>query len=269
MSAVARRPGWLAYLALMGLALALLAALWLAPGPLARWRHWQAPPPQAPNLDDVQAAAPHANPAARATYPEVLARPLFSPTRQPQAAASSPQAPAAAPASIDSVQLRGLIVGPTLSGVMLEEDGQTRFLRVGARVGDWTLVQLRRQAAVFERQGQRREFQLPTAQAEGAPGAGGAVGAAAPPGSPTQTRVPTSPEGAAAASGERVRQAQRPERAAATEGANADGPSPSAAPATPAAASTEGVPTPPSPAAPPARAKPASPSAPRGPSTLM
>ena len=72
-----------------------LAALWFGPGPAAGWRQWQAPQPQPPNLDDVQAAALRFNPAAGAAYPQVLERPLLNPARRPQASASA--GPAAAP----------------------------------------------------------------------------------------------------------------------------------------------------------------------------
>ena len=86
-------PLALLVLALMALA---LAVLWLAPGVPAGWRHWQAPAPQAPKLDDVQAAARQFNPAAVAVYPAVLERPLMSPARRPPAPAS---AAVAAPAA--------------------------------------------------------------------------------------------------------------------------------------------------------------------------
>ena len=55
------------YVGAIALMAALLAALWWAPGPLAAWRHWQAPAPQAPKLDDVQAALLRAGGAAAAT----------------------------------------------------------------------------------------------------------------------------------------------------------------------------------------------------------
>ena len=74
---------------LIALNLVLLGALavaWLAPGPLARWRTWQAPAPQPLSLADVDAALLVANPAAAAAYPAVLARPLMEPARRPQAA---------------------------------------------------------------------------------------------------------------------------------------------------------------------------------------
>ena len=83
------RLGAVMSLVFAALLTAALAALWLAPGPQARWRQWQAPPPQAPQLDDVQAASLRANPAAQANYPAVLERPLFNPARRPQASASA------------------------------------------------------------------------------------------------------------------------------------------------------------------------------------
>ena len=81
----------------LGLA-AVLAVLWLAPGAPAQWRTWQAPQPQPPTLDDIDAAQLTPNPAAGAAYPGVLQRPLMDPARRPQAAASAPAAAAAAPA---------------------------------------------------------------------------------------------------------------------------------------------------------------------------
>lgn len=146
-------------LAVAALLAAALAALWLAPGPQARWRQWQAPPPQAPQLDDVQTASLRPNPAAVATYPAVLERPLFNPARRPQPSASAPAA-APAPAAIEQVRLQGLVAGPLLTGVMLQEDGNDRFVRTGEQVGDWTLRAIEGRDAVFERAGQQRRIQL-------------------------------------------------------------------------------------------------------------
>ena len=108
-------------LAVAALLAAALAALWLAPGPQARWRQWQAPPPQAPQLDDVQTASLRPNPAAVATYPAVLERPLFNPARRPQASASAAAAMPPAPSAIEQAKLQGLVAGPTLTGVMLHK----------------------------------------------------------------------------------------------------------------------------------------------------
>jgi len=144
------RAGTIVYLAAVGLLTFVLAALWLAPGPQARWRQWQAPAPQAPQLDDVQAAQLRPNPAATANYPGVVQRPLFSPDRRPVAAASA-AAPAAPPVAIEQVRLQGLVAGPSLTGVMLEEQGKTRFVRVGETVADWKLERVQARAALFSR----------------------------------------------------------------------------------------------------------------------
>ena len=187
------------YVTALALLAAALAALWLAPGPLAGWRHWQAPPPQAPNLDDVPAALLRANPAAAATYPAVLRRPLFSPTRQPQAGATagSAAAPAPAPNAIDKIKLQGVVVGPTLAGVMLDDDGQARFVRPGERVGDWTLARIQGRRAVFSRRGQERTLDWP-APGAAEPAAAKAATPARVGAAPEATRAPANSAGVAA-----------------------------------------------------------------------
>ncbi|WP_377559763.1 hypothetical protein, partial [Ottowia beijingensis] len=152
----------------LGLA-AVLAVLWLAPGAPAQWRTWQAPQPQPPSLDDIDAAQLTPNPAAGAAYPGVLQRPLMDPARRPQAAASAPAAAAAAPpppAAIEKIKLLGIVAGPALSGVLIDEDGQSRFVRRGERVGDWTLDSLQDRAAAFVRGAERRSIELPVTYAD-------------------------------------------------------------------------------------------------------
>ena len=172
---------------LIALNLALLGALavaWLAPGPLARWRTWQAPAPQPLSLADVDAALLVANPAAAAAYPAVLARPLMEPARRPQAAASGPLAAASEPppaSTLDKLTLQGIVAGPTLNGVLVNEDGKSRFVRRGERVGDWTLERLSGREAVFARAEERRRIELPVAH-------GGPADAAAP--LPVPARAP-------------------------------------------------------------------------------
>ena len=186
------------YAAALALMLVLLAALWWAPGPLAAWRQWQAPPPQAPNLDDVRAAVLRANPAAAALSPVVTERPLFNDTRRAALpATSAASAPKAAPSPIEQARLQGVIAGPTLSGVMLEEGGKARFVRVGESVGDWKLARLHDRQAVFVRGGQERtlEWQAPAAAA--APGAAAPSGA--PGAAPTTGAAPTATNAAAGA----------------------------------------------------------------------
>lgn len=155
-------PLYIAFTALVGL---ILAALWLGPGPLAQWRQWQAPSPQAPNFDDARASALRPNPAATAQDPLVLERPLFYPSRRAQAPASAASSAVAAPpppppSPIEQAKLQGIVAGPLLTGVMLLEDGKTRFVRTGEQVGDWTLRAVQGREALFERAGQQRRIEL-------------------------------------------------------------------------------------------------------------
>ena len=148
-----------------------LAALWLGLGPAAAWRQWQAPEPQAPNLDDVKAATLGFNPAAGAAYPQVLERPQLNPARRPQAAASAvPEA--APPTAIEEAKMQGIVAGATLTGVFLEEKGEARFVRLGEKVGDWTLQSIQGRDILFKRGSEERRIELPYARADTAPQAG-------------------------------------------------------------------------------------------------
>ncbi|MFV0680479.1 hypothetical protein [Ottowia sp.] len=186
-------PALLAAIAVMALA---LAGLWLAPSSLATWRQWQAPPTQAPNLDDVQAAALVANPAAVAAYPVVLERPLMSPARRPQAAASAASAAVAVPTTaIEQMKLRGLIDGPALNGVLVEEGAkgeQARFVKLGEQVGDWTLQSIQGRKATFARRGQTKDIELPQLSGDQEQGAAQPA-APAPPARPTAPARPANP----------------------------------------------------------------------------
>jgi len=151
-------------LAAIGALLALtLAALWLGPGPVAAWRAWSPPAPQAPNLDDARAALLSANPAATAAYPAVLERPLLQPSRRPDPAASGAAAEDAPPppAAIELVKLLGLVNSRELTGVLLQEQGERRFVRQGEKVGDWTLSAIDGRMAVFTRGGENKQIELP------------------------------------------------------------------------------------------------------------
>ena len=155
---------------LLALLALLLLVLWQAPGPLAGWRYWQAPPPQAPNLADVQAALLQVNPAAVAEHPEVLQRPLFSATRRPPSpAAVAESAPPPPPEKnpLDEVRIQGLLSGPTLQGVMLAEGDQTRFVALGQKVGAWTLRQVAADHVVFGRGSKQHRLELSVANAQG------------------------------------------------------------------------------------------------------
>jgi hypothetical protein len=147
---------------------AALAALWLGPGALAGWRAWSPPPAQAPNLDDARTALLNPNPAATAAYPAVLERPLIAPTRRPEAPATAEAEPAP-PNAIEQVKLTGLLTGPTLTGVMIEEDGKPRFVRRDQKIGDWTLTAIQGRQLLFTRGGERKQIELPYASMASAP----------------------------------------------------------------------------------------------------
>lgn len=157
-----------------------LAALWFSP--VAPWRVWSPPQPQAPNLDDARAALLGPNLAAAATYPVVLARPLFQPTRRPPEpeATGTPAGPVAAPAAIEQIKLLGLVSGTTLTGVLIEEQGARRFVRSDEQVGDWKLQAIEGRYAVFARGSERKQIELPRAYLNQGSQGGGAAAAAAP-----------------------------------------------------------------------------------------
>ncbi len=185
---ITRPTGATAGLLALNLGLAVvLAALWLAPGAPAQWRSWQAPAPQPPSLDDIDAAQLTPNPAAGAAYPGVLQRPLMDPSRRPQAAASAPGAAATPPpTAIEKIKLLGIVAGAALSGVLIDEDGQSRFVRRGERIGDWTLDSLQGRSAGFVRGAERRSIELPVTQGDAA----AAAPAPAAPGRPAPRPAP-------------------------------------------------------------------------------
>lgn len=176
-----------------------LAGAWLLPGPTAAWRQWSAPAAQPPNLDDVKAAELTPNPAAAAAYPVVLERPLLNPARRPQAAASAASAPAAAapPLSpIEQMKLRGMIDGAALNGVLIEEGDKARFVKLGDKVGDWTLDHVRGRIATFKRGTETKDIELPRAWGTQEKGVDAAQPAATPPAVPAPVQAPAPPPAA-------------------------------------------------------------------------
>lgn len=219
--------GWL--IAINLVLAAALAGLWLAPGRPAQWRNWQAPAPQAPTLGDVHAAVLVPNPAAGAAYPQVLARPLMNATRRPMVAAAPQGAASAPPAAIEQVRLLGIVAGPALSGIMIEQGGQASFVRRGERVGDWTLDSLQGRSASFVRNGERRQIELPFAHGAAADGKSAKRAGASPQAPQAPTRV--------AAEAPAVAPAPTPRAAALAAATSAAAPASTPAPAPAAAAS--------------------------------
>ena len=77
---------------------------------------------------------------------------------------------------------------------MLEEQGKTRFVRVGERVGDWTLERVNARDAVFQRGGQQRRIELTLARSDApAPVAGPAARPPSPAAAPAARPAPVIP----------------------------------------------------------------------------
>jgi len=192
---------------LLGLNLLLaiaLAWLWFGPGSSAQW----APPAaQQPNLDDARAALLGPRPDISAEFPQIAARPLFSSSRRPLPAASgATQAEAPAPpVALDKLKMLGTIDGPTLRGVLAEVEGESRFIRSGEQVGEWTLRSIGSSEATFEKGNEKRVVPLPLAAAGDTAKAKPKAGKPVPP--PARPRAePPSPRPAPAP----VRPAARP-----------------------------------------------------------
>ena len=177
--------------ALNALLLAALALLWFGPGAGQRTQ-WVAPQPLPPNLDAASATFLSVNPAAASNDRTLLERPLFAIDRRPAtakpAAAPEPAAPPP-PNLLDKTQLRGIVRGPTLNGVLAEVDGKPRFIRSGESLGEWTLRGIREREVTFGKGAEQRVIVLPLAAASAA-GAASPPGAAAAKGSPPNRPAP-------------------------------------------------------------------------------
>ena len=84
-------------------------------------------------------------------YPQILARPLFSPTRSMVGEGS----PAGAQLSDFSVVGTAIARGVALAFVR-GPDGKMQTLRIGEQLLDWRLVAIRRDAVVIQAQNQQR-----------------------------------------------------------------------------------------------------------------
>jgi general secretion pathway protein N len=144
----------------------LLLALWLLPGVPHQWRTWRAPSPQPPELQDALATLLAPNPAAGASYSEVVERPLFAANRRPSPADASAAAPP--PTPIDQARLLGIVTGKGVNGVMIDYDGKSRFVHKGEDVGGWQLTDIHDRTATFAHEGQQRDLTLPLISPAGA-----------------------------------------------------------------------------------------------------
>ena len=173
-----------------------LAVMWLGPQGMLRNTQWQAPAPQAPNLDDALQAVLLPNPALKEQFPEITKRPVFSPDRRltPPPPPEGPKAPAPPPPiALDSVVLTGIVSSRAFTGVLAQVEGESRVLKRGDKVGEWAVAGVKGRDVRFTKGEESRTLVLPntlTDAAAATPDAGKAP--AATPGKPVvvPTRAP-------------------------------------------------------------------------------
>lgn len=147
-----------------------VAALWLGLGRSAHWRD-DAAPPRLP--DDAGAGPPPPTVPPLNDYAAVWQRPLFSPDRQPEAAAGGDDA------ASGQLELTGVVMLPGLKMAILHDKSSNRDYRVvegQPSRGGPVLVSLQPRRAVVESAGTRLNLQLvpgPSPAAGQAPTQGG------------------------------------------------------------------------------------------------
>ena len=153
--------------------LLVLVALWLGLGRGAHWRDKAAPP----KLPPAGANLPAPTVPALDQYAEVWQRPLFSPTRTPEAAAGEGDE-----ASGD-LELTGVIMLPGLKMAILHDKTGNKDYRViegRPAQGGPALVELHPRSAVVDNAGSRQSLQLVPGPSPAASSAGPQPGAPQP-----------------------------------------------------------------------------------------
>ena len=171
-----------------------LGAMWLGPQGALRHTQWQAPAPQAPNLDDALQAVLEPNPALKEQFPEVVKRPVFSPDRRltppppPEGAKPPPPPP---PIALDSVVLTGIVSGRAFTGVLAQVEGESRVLKRGDKVGEWAVGGIKGRDVRFTKGDETRTLVLPNTLTDAPPAGADAPKAAAAPAPGKPVVVPT------------------------------------------------------------------------------
>jgi hypothetical protein len=159
--------GPLHILAVVNLGLAAgLASLWVDTSgqPLPELA-WTSPSAVSPEIVAPQLALmtdPHAgNPSA---YPDILARPIFAADRRPPPPPAPPKPPVQPPPPpppdpFASVQLTGLFSGES-GGVLARVEGKMRRVKIGQKIGAWTLQAIEGREATFKQGEQERKLRL-------------------------------------------------------------------------------------------------------------
>jgi hypothetical protein len=89
-------------------------------------------------------------------YPQILMRPLFSPTRS---SAETGSGEASASIQLSDFSVVGVAIGHGLAtAVVRGPGGEARMLRPGDRLIGWTVAGVRRDAVVLEADGRKKEL---------------------------------------------------------------------------------------------------------------
>lgn len=155
-----------------------LAALWLGPDVKPRVHRWHAPAPLAPEiaLPAVPAGLQSRGQLGSSAYLAILDRPLFAPDRRP------PPPPDAKPETLvidpmADVRLLGIFSGTAVSGILINQGGKVRRIRIHEGLGGWTLSEIKGREAILISGDQTRTLvlappKLPTATVSSSPAVG-------------------------------------------------------------------------------------------------
>lgn len=138
-----------------------LVMLALALSLLRAHNEWHPPEPLVPEFETVEVAAEASNANGADAFQAMLERPLFFASRRPP-----PPAPVAVEAEstrdpFEGVALQGIYsAGTTLAGVTVNENGVSKRLALGEKLGEWSLVSVSGLEVKFERSGQEKVLAL-------------------------------------------------------------------------------------------------------------
>lgn len=153
-------------LALLGM----LLSLWLTRDGRIRPVHWQPPEPLAVTLDG-RVRVPHTG-VDLARYAATLERPLFAPSRRPPPP-PQPQKVTEVMPTVRVLAIYGALApsgaasaAAAGAGAIARVDGAVRRLRVGDRIGNWSVEQIGRAEVVLSQGSERQSFALHRGKAD-------------------------------------------------------------------------------------------------------
>ncbi len=162
-----------------------LAYLWASP---ERFQ-WAEPAPLRPAFDDLGVAAASTGDVSQ--FRETISRPLFAANRRPGPVSTAAEGGGAERAALADMRLLGSYGSGASGGAIIVYGGKAQNLRVGEKIGGWTLAGADGRTAILAGAGgAKQKIEMPLlAQAPAAPSsaaAGAPQPAAAQPAAPTR-----------------------------------------------------------------------------------